>query len=489
MDYNKVYIHKTMEKQYPSKKDCFSPSICYPEYIFKYDVSKSDNKIYDIIRECLYNMGFDKEHFGTKYWNPLREIIQPGNVVVLKPNMVLHENEIPENGTDCLITHPSLVRAMLDYVVLALDNSGTIIVGDAPLQSCNFEKLIEEQGYLNIIDFYRNRGIKIDIVDFRNYKTIEERGIHQRIHSNPTNSGVKVDLGDKSEFVSIDCTRFKRLRVTNYDHSIMYVHHNCGKNEYSISKIVLDADVIINMPKPKTHRKAGVTISLKNLIGINTNKEWLPHHSEGSIEEGGDEYQTKNLFKKARTYFTETKDDYMVKGMKHKARIYYNLARGTAKLANVLSRDRYSEGSWFGNDTIWRTILDLNKIIFYSDKQGNMRDTKQRKMLIVGDMIISGEEEGPLMPTPKNVGAIAIGMNPVCFDEAISAIMGFTPTLIPSIYNARNIKHYSFIEPNDTEILSNHPAYNLKKISQISYDDSFKYKPSYGWREHFHSTC
>ena len=34
-------------------------------------------------------------------------------------------------------------------------------------------------------------------------------------------------------------------------------------NEYCISNTILDADVIINIPKLKTHKKAGITVCLK----------------------------------------------------------------------------------------------------------------------------------------------------------------------------------------------------------------------------------
>ena len=44
------------------------------------------------------------------------------------------------------------------------------------------------------------------------------------------------------------------------------------------------------MPKPKCHRKAGMTSALKNFVGANVRKEFLPHHTMGSIKEGGDEY-------------------------------------------------------------------------------------------------------------------------------------------------------------------------------------------------------
>lgn len=488
MENNQVYIHKAEYNKYPDKSDQFSPSIYYPEYSFSTEISKSQNVVYDMIRECLHNMDFDKEHFGTKDWNPLKELIKPGDVVVLKPNMVMHENQKPEHGMDCLITHPSLVRAILDYVILALCGKGTVIIGDAPMQSCDFETLVYKQGYLDIIEFYREKDIQIELVDFRNYKTVNKEGILHKVQNETINNEIQIDLGKKSEFATIENNRFGRLRVTNYDHSVMYEHHNCEKNEYLISKMVLEADVFINMPKPKTHSKAGVTISLKNIVGINTNKEWLPHHSEGSTEEGGDEYSAKSLLKKTRTYLVEKKDDFMIRGMEQKAKTYSKSARGFSILTRIFCKDQYYDGSWYGNDTIWRTILDLNKIIFFTDKYGNIQGNKQRKMLIIADMIVSGEGAGPLAPTPKNVGIIAMGMNPVSFDEAISAIMGFDPSLISTIRNARNIKEYAFAEVNETIIKSNNPIYNLKRPHEITYKDSLKFKPTIGWHGYLHQS-
>ncbi len=482
MNKNKVYICDINQSIYPSKSNCFGPSTAYPEYKFKDNISEAKNDVYDMIRECLFHMGFDQDNYGKANWNPLKDLIKPGEVVLLKPNMVLHENEIPQNGMECLITHPSLVRAMLDYVILALDGVGTIIVGDAPLQSCDFDRLVKEQGYTDIIEFYKSKGINIELVDFRNYKTVLKNGLLNKVESDECNQAVIVDLKNKSEFVNLGNDRMKRLRITNYDHSIMYNHHNSEKNEYSIAKKILDADVIINMPKPKTHRKAGVTISLKNLVGINTNKEWLPHHTEGSSEEGGDEYKSKNFAKKKMTYYIEKKDKYMVSGNYCKANLARNMARGFSVINKFIFKEKYSEGSWHGNDTIWRTIMDLNKILFYADKNGNMCNTKQRKMLIVSDMIISGEKEGPLLPTPKEVGIIAMALNPVCMDEALSAIMGFNHSLIPSINNSHKIVYYNFCEDMETIIRSNNSLYDSKKPHEIEYEDSKKFIPSLGWQ-------
>ncbi len=39
-----------------------------------------------------------------------------------------------------------------------------------------------------------------------------------------------------------------------------------------MSKSPLVADVFINLPKLKTHKKCGLTVNLKSLVGINANK-------------------------------------------------------------------------------------------------------------------------------------------------------------------------------------------------------------------------
>lgn len=55
------------------------------------------------------------------------------------------------------------------------------------------------------------------------------------------------------------------------------------------------ADVFINLPKMKVHKKTGVTLSLKNLVGINADKNWLPHYSGGSPRNGGDQFSNINI--------------------------------------------------------------------------------------------------------------------------------------------------------------------------------------------------
>jgi hypothetical protein len=97
------------------------------------------------------------------------------------------------------------------------------------------------------------------------------------------------------------------------------------------------------------------------------------------------------------------------------------------------------------------------KIVKYVDKQGNLSGTVQRKRLIVADMIIAGEKEGPLAPTAKYTGVVAVGEDPVCFNECIATLMGAKIEQIPTMKNARNVHgSYSLTsEKSIAVILSN----------------------------------
>lgn len=490
---SKVVIVKGDSYDY-CRESPFRPSKKYPETPYD-ELSHGNNEIYSMVRTGFRLMEYDIEHYGTKDWNPLGQFISPGNTVVLKPNMVMDENHIKENGTDCLYTQPSVVAAVLDYVVIALHGKGKIIVGDAPMQECKFDKLVEKSGYLQLICFLQNKlkqsDISISLVDFRELRSLVKDGVYYSVTDRYEYSGEGaciVNLGDDSEFAGLSDYVYDNIRITNYDPALLKKHHNSLINEYKVSREILSADVIINMPKPKVHRKGGVTIALKNLVGINCRKEYLPHHTNGSKEEGGDEYFKKSWIKRLidklldkRNHHMQTTKNYL------KANLYNRLIIFPRIINHFTRKDVYFEGSWYGNDTISRTLVDLNKILLYADKHGCMQKCRQRKMLIVADMVISGEKEGPVDPSPKKVGMISIGEDPVCFDEAIATLMGAKLNYIHSIKRARNLSgKYTITDKNSRAIfISNVDNYNLKHLDEIAEKDLLYYIPSSGWKEAF----
>lgn len=227
--------------------------------------------------------GLDKDRQGTAEWNPLAELIPAGARVVIKPNWVMHENALPGGGMDCLITHRTLIGAVLAYVLRAKPSRA--VIGDAPLQSCDLDKLRAKSGVDMLIE--QGRGI-VEIADFR--RTLLQRDGHssrRREGVRAQENFVLFDLGGDSLIDGLPAAN-GRLRVTMYNPDLLARAHASGLHCYLIAREIIDTDIVINMPKLKSHMKAGVTGALKNLVGINGNKEFLPHHRKGGSAQGGE---------------------------------------------------------------------------------------------------------------------------------------------------------------------------------------------------------
>lgn len=440
----------------------FSPHKNYPEYPFGQKNLSKKNDVYDAVRKTLFYLELDKDNFDKPQWNPLGEIISPNQKIIIKPNLVRDYHGYGES-TDSLITHGSIIRAVLDYVYIALKRRGEIIIGDAPLESADFNKLLRITRLNDIENFYQKNALIIpQIMDFRATKSwiTQDYMVYQREKTGNNKKNYRVvNLGQESLFNEI-AVKYRKYRVTNYDPREMISHQNRIKHEYLIHKSVLEADVVLNLPKIKTHRKAGITIALKSMVGINGYKFWLPHHMFGSKEEGGDEYLRKNVFKKLMSWCLDagnSRENYFVK------RIFHKLHQWFYWLACKFSDDKYFEGSWHGNDTIWRMILDLNRIAIYADKNGFLQDAPQRKFFILADGIIAGEKEGPMEPTAKKCGLIMAGFNSTAIDLTAAKFMGFDYKKIPAIYNVFKIKkyHIAHFRPADIVIQGNFKHENL----------------------------
>ena len=119
---------------------------------------------------------------------------------------------------------------------------------------------------------------------------------------------------------------------------------------------------MINLPKLKTHKKAGITCALKNLIGINGNKEYLPHHRVGGPTSGGDCYPGGSLRQESARALWDRQN---MASSFAAARVWHGVATQLDRLTRLQGDRLGVEGSWSGNDTIWRTCLDLNRILLY----------------------------------------------------------------------------------------------------------------------------
>ena len=194
----------------------------------------------------------------------------------------MHENQ-GAGGIEPLVTHPSLVRAATEAALRA--GASQVMVGDAPVQGCDFDSLLSATG----LDLWAASLMKSEprfkgVHDFRRTTCVFVNGVRVASENLQGEDGfVLFDLGSESLLEPITDDRAS-FRVTCYDPRLMAKTHAPGRHQYLVARDVMEADVIINLPKLKTHKKAGVTCALKNLIGINGNKEYLPHHRTGGSE-------------------------------------------------------------------------------------------------------------------------------------------------------------------------------------------------------------
>jgi hypothetical protein len=223
------------------------------------------------------------------------------------------------------------------------------------------------------------------------------------------------------------------FRVAWYDPRLMAKTHQAGVHQYLVAKPVLEADVVINLPKLKTHRKAGITCALKNLIGINGNKEYLPHHRLGGSRHGGDCYPGNGWIKRALEYVTDRQN----LTSSYTAGAFWHLSVALLARASRLQGDRLGiDGSWQGNDTIWRTCLDLNRILLYGRVDGTMSDSVQRRILHIADAVIAGQGNGPLAPDPLELGYLIGANNASAMDWVGAHLLAYHPEKIPLLQHA-----------------------------------------------------
>ncbi|PLX44078.1 MAG: hypothetical protein C0609_06440 [Deltaproteobacteria bacterium] len=461
----------------------YLPDSEFPEFSGIVPVGDSPNPVTRRLREVMRLMGLDAERFGTREWNPLGELVSPGDRVVIKPNLVRHIH-LAGGGIDSVITHPSLTRAVGDYVAKALSGSGEIIIGDAPVQSADFNKLIEITSMKEVAaDISGCWGVTVSVRDFRLHAVT--LGKHNEVVASSELEGdadgyTAVDIGKDSLLVPLEESSHM-FRVTSYDCSEMPKHHGGGIHEYLIPKSILESDVVVNLPKLKTHRKVGITAALKNLVGINGYKDWLPHHREGSIEEGGDEYRDKSSLKCLLNRIIEKRHEERPSGSGTFDRV---VLRAVHKLSSIVDGDPYMEGSWYGNDTLWRTVLDLNRILRYADRKGLVSEGIKRRVVTFVDAIIAGEGEGPMEPEPRMCGMVIGGLNQSAVDASIAGIIGFDFRVIPVVSKGFEIGALSVADfkPEEIEISSDSPRWD--GFSVTAPKNTLNFKAPGGWRGH-----
>jgi uncharacterized protein (DUF362 family) len=468
----------------------YGPGKAYPELLALLGTRASDgppNPAYAGVRAALRGLELDASRFGRPEWNPLGALVERGARVVLKPNFIRHFNPVAGGSIESVITHGSVIRAVADYAYLAVGTEGSVAIAEAPQQDCDFERIRELAGLDELVHFYdETLGREIEVIDLRNEVVDRRDGIIVSRRSLPGDPAGyrRVDLGSRSFFhgSGLDPARY---RGADYDAGPTVEHHRGGRNEYLLSETVLAADLVVNLPKLKCHKKTGVTLALKNLVGINGDKNWLPHHTLGAPAEGGDEYPGDGPVDRTRSRLSELARRILQRG---RGVAFF---RGVRRLETALRGDDFvRSGNWYGNRTTWRMCLDLNRCLYYSDAGGLHLDAPApvRTVLSVMDAIVGGEGQGPLAPRDVCVGAVLASTDPVALDLVAIRLMGFDEGRIPKLREAmrdEGPRVTSVRSPEDVSVVEIDAAdckARERSLQEIVCERPFA--PHSGWRNH-----
>jgi len=415
----------------------FPPSKVYPELASCSwaHPSSAPNDVYEAVRSVLAEMKLDAGHFGGPNWNPLGDLVRRGGRVVVKPNMVRHWNENANGTLESVVSHWSVVRPLIDYALLAVGESGQVVVGDAPHWDCDIAKLRDWLGVGTFEEHYAKTAPgRVHFIDFRPewfeaYGPVKGEPIP--LPGDPEGYAT-VDLASLSEFYDSRLDP-RSYCGSGYDNRATVRAHSDGRHAYKIAASVLRADLFINVPKLKTHHLLGLTVAMKNLVGIAGDKNLLPHFRRGFPAGGGDQYPrpTPNLL--ARYVALQVLLPLLARN-----RIGRRLWGAFLKTVHAVGgRNPCAGGAWIGNDTVWRTALDLNRALIYASADGTMTDAPQRRQLVLVDGVVGGEGDGPMRPLDRHCGLLVGAASGFLCDTVCAQIMGFNGSLLPLLQRGR----------------------------------------------------
>jgi len=369
--------HDPALQGYPTSPP-FDPDSHCPECPYAPDDLVPDNGVYRLVREALRLM--NPQGYGSVEWNPLGGIIRPGDCVLIKPNLV-DDSEWANGQT----THPAFLRPIVDYAYKACGPGGRILLADGPWAAGIFDRLVVTTGIQAMVEHLAAvHRVPVALED---------------LNKSSWETTPLVDLGALSELRAVE-------RVWYDAHGeVMQEGSDPGVGRYRIAPPVLEANVVICVPKAKVHCSGGVTLAMKNMLGIIP--AWDGPHEQAVLKD-----------------CAHTSD---------------------------VDRAAGARGIYLDNDTIWRSMADLNRILLYADAQGVLHPERQRRYLAIVDGIVAAEES-QYHPHPYPLNTVVIGTDPVTVDAVTARCMGFDPRLLKSVTKAAARSDFSLGPAHPSQI-------------------------------------
>ncbi len=172
----------------------------------------------------------------------LNTVISPGDVVVIKPNMVMDASI--DQG---MVTDPAVVRAVVRLAWEAGASQVIIAEGTAQYRTDPNRDRFCTQSAFRAAGYDLNGDMVDDV------------------------TGVPlVDLNDSGGTDMADPAKVRRVTLP----------YGLIRTEYWLPNLILDADVLISVPVLKNHFIAGVTLGMKNMLGVLPNDLY---HASGNV--------------------------------------------------------------------------------------------------------------------------------------------------------------------------------------------------------------
>jgi hypothetical protein len=410
--------------------------------------------------------------------------------IVIKPNWVMHQTD-PAFPIRALVTDARLIDATVEACLELFPAAESILVGDCPLQSADWPRLCEQSELGPVIERWSGGAAgRVAFRDLRKEVFQLTEGTFlapsDAPHGDPRGYR-EVELGRQSRLEPIS-DQAERFAVNDYSAAVTRSNHRPGSHRYFVSQSVLEAELVINLPKWKAHAKAGLTGALKNLVGVNSDKAYLPHFRRGAPKWGGDEYDDPHRW----LYWTQTTLRELVQ--KRSALAYRLLrpawqmlkrARGIeTRLDNPAAKPKHfyaAGGGWPGNQTLWRMVHDLNLVVQCVDATGQLGRSPARHYYCIVDGLVSGEGNGPLCPLPRATDWLVFGEDPFAVDAALGWFMGFDPNKIPLIAQRTGYAGPGWGDFDLNELMVELDGQRMRLLDS---NINLHFTPPPGWRDH-----
>ena len=410
--------------------------------------------------------------------------------VLIKPNWVRHQVD-PRFPIRALVSSPRLIEAAIEACLIRYPGLETITVADAPVQDCDFDLLCRQSGVDQLIEKYSRRSIreKIRFADLRRERFKNVNGFLTPIgEAEGDPRGYREVILGQESFLDEICAASNSFRISDYQPQHTAQYHRPGWHRYLIAASALEADLVINLAKAKTHRLAGITGALKNIVGITGDKSGLAHFRIGSPATGGDEFcpSTPALVKLQ----TRCRERWQKKSPLafEVGRRFWQLLRRLWQIETEFTPDNQNRnfyqagGAWPGNDTVWRMIYDLNNIIRYAPREGGrLAAVPQRVCFCLVDALVAGEGNGPLQPLPVEADLVMASPDPVAVDLLLAAWMGFDWRRIRQLARYRGLHDPSREEFGPEQIRVDWNGLKFTGIDQLP--ERRRFRPAPGWEE------